>query len=119
MGQHRLRLRGLQRAQGRPDAEAGAHEPDPQAGEAEAQPDAEPEIDPPQVSVLADVPGERLLVGGVEVKIVRERLRQVGTGAAARGAGPLLFYAEGVAKYDTTKGRGSRHGLRCRSLTHR
>src|SRR2546430_4430033 len=28
VGKHRLRLPGVQRAQGRPDAEAGAHEPD-------------------------------------------------------------------------------------------
>ena len=54
-------------AQGRPDAEAGPHGPDSPAGKAEAQPALEPEADPPQVPVVAYLPGERLLVGGAEV----------------------------------------------------
>src|SRR5205823_10818836 len=67
LGKHRLRLRELQRPQRRPDATAGSYELDPQAGEAEAEPGVEPEADPPKVPVLALLPGERLLVGGIEV----------------------------------------------------
>jgi hypothetical protein len=43
LGKRGLLVHRLQRPQGRPNAETGAHGPDPPAGKAEAQPDAEPE----------------------------------------------------------------------------
>src|SRR5262249_8545061 len=67
VGQYRLRLRQLQRPQGRPDATGSAPEPHPQAREAEAQPALESQADTPEIPVLAHLPGERLLVGGIEV----------------------------------------------------
>ena len=76
LGEHRLRLRGLQRPQGRPDPAAGEHDADPQAGEAEAQPGAEPEADPEEVPVLAVVPRQRLLVGRAEVTVSRRVARR-------------------------------------------
>src|SRR5262249_11739572 len=68
-GSHRLRLRELQRQEGRPHAEGRASELNPQAGKAKAQPDVEPEANPPEIPVLEDLPRHGVLVGGVEVKI--------------------------------------------------
>src|SRR6266849_4637667 len=68
LGKYRLRVRKLQRPQGRPNAKAGAPESHPQAGKAQAQSAPQSEVDPPEISVVANVPGQRVLVGGVELE---------------------------------------------------
>src|SRR5205823_4760222 len=67
LGKHRLRLRGVQRPQGRPNSQAGPRGTDSSAGQAEAQPALEPQADATEVPLLAGVPRDGLLGSGVEV----------------------------------------------------
>ena len=67
VGQYCLRLRRLQRAEGRADAASGEHDTNPQAGEAEAEPGRELETVAEEVSLVANVPRHGLLVGRTQV----------------------------------------------------
>ena len=61
LGEHRLRLRGLQRPQGRPHAPRSPDATDPPAGEAEAEPPALDQARQPQVRELEELRRQRLL----------------------------------------------------------
>ena len=67
LGQHRLCLHELQRQEGRPDPQAGRHDPHPEARQAQAQPHAPHPSRPPALPLLEAIPRPRLLVRGIEV----------------------------------------------------
>ena len=67
LGEHRLRVRGVQREKRGPHAARGPYQADPPAGPPETQPAADREARQSQVRKLEDVLGQCLLVGGFEI----------------------------------------------------